>query len=186
MIAALLGIERNEKRIQLARRNYWPDFTLGASFANVLGRRDLPDIASPPEGNGKNIWAITAGVNIPIWRRKYNAGVLEATQDKIASREGYRDAVNSVEAAVRAIGFRIQTLEEQMSLFENTLLPQARQALRSTDAAYSTGTLGVLELLDSERVLLGVRLSLAQFRSDYMKSLAEMERAIGAPFPEVR
>jgi outer membrane protein TolC len=43
----------------------------------------------------------------------------------------------------------------------------------------------VLELLDSERTLLEVRLSLAQFQSDYMKTLAEVERATGAAFPEV-
>ena len=43
----------------------------------------------------------------------------------------------------------------------------------------------MLDLLDSERFLLNMRLGLAQYISDYMKSLAEMERAIGAPFPEV-
>lgn len=186
IVAALLQIERDEKRIQLARREYWPDFTVGASFVNVLGRRDPAGIANPPDQNGKNIWALTASVNIPVQRRKYDAGVLEATEDTFASREGYRDVVNSVETAVRAVGFRIGTQEEQISLFENTLIPQADQALKSTEAAYSTGTLGVLELLDSERVLLNVRLGLAQLRTDYMKSLAEMERAIGAPFPEVK
>jgi outer membrane protein TolC len=61
------------------------------------------------------------------------------------------------------------------------LLPQAELALRSTEAAYSTASLGILELLDSERVLLDVRLGLAKLNSDYMKSIAEMERAIGAP-----
>ena len=73
-----------------------------------------------------------------------------------------------------------------MALFANTLIPQAEQALRSSEAAYSTGTIGVLELLDSERVLLDSRLGLAQLDSDYRKSLAEMERAIGARFPEVK
>ncbi len=176
--AALLQIEKDEGRIHLARKNYWPDFTLGASFINVSGR------PGPPAQNGRNIYSFTAGVNIPIRRRKYDAAVIEATEDRIGSREGYRSVLNSVEAAVRAVGFRIQTLEEQITLFERTLLPQAEQALRSTETAYSTGTLGVLELLDSERVLLEVRLGLEQLRSEYMKSLAEMERAIGAPFPQ--
>ena len=120
-------------------------------------------------------------VNIPLQRKKYDAAVAEATQDKIASREGYRSIVNSMEASIRAIGFRIETVERQISLFENTLLPQAEQALRSTEAAYATGSLGILDLLDSERVLLDVRLGLAKLNSDYMKSLAEMERAVGAP-----
>jgi len=89
-----------------------------------------------------------------------------------------------VETSIRAIGFRIQTLDEQITLFERTLLPQGEQALRSTEAAYSTGTIGVLDLLDSERVLLEIRLGMAQLSSEYMKSLAEMERATGSPFPE--
>jgi hypothetical protein len=35
-------------------------------------------------------------------------------------------------------------------------------------------------------VLLEVRLGVAQLVTDYMKSLADMERAIGSPFPEVK
>lgn len=185
VIAALLRVEKDEQRIGLARRNYWPDVTLGASFVNVLGRGDPAGVMSPPPDNGKDIWAFTGSVNIPVWRRKYDAAVLEATEDKLASQEGYRDVVNSVETDVRAIGFRIETINGQIALFENTLLPQAEQSLRSAEVAYSTGGLGVLDLLDSERVLLNVRLGLAQLRSEYMKSLADMERAIGAAFPEV-
>ena len=111
---------------------------------------------------------------------------MEATEATISSREAYRSLVNQVEASIRAVGFRIETLQEQILLFERTLLPQAEQVLRSTEDAYSTGSLGVLDLLDSERELLQVRMGLAQLISDYMKSLAEMERAIGAPFGEVR
>jgi cobalt-zinc-cadmium efflux system outer membrane protein len=184
--AAFLQIEKDEERIQLARKSYWPDFTIGAGFTNVLQRSDPAGILSPPDQNGKNIYSVTVGINIPIRRRKYDAAVMEATEDKIGSREGYRNIVNNVEASVRAVGFRIQTLGEQISLFEGTLLPQAEQAMQSTEAAYSTGSLGVLDLLDSERVLLDVRLGLAQLNSDYLKELAEMERAIGAPFPEVK
>ena len=182
--AALLQIETNEKRIQLAKKDYWPDVTIGAALTNVTGRSDPAGLLNPPDQNGKNIYSFSVGINIPIQRRKYDAAVMEATEQKIASREGYRDAVNSMEASIRAIGFRIETLDRQISLFENTLLPQAEQALRSTEAAYSTGEVGVLDLLDSERVLLDVRLSLEKFNIDYMKSLAEMERAIGIPIEE--
>lgn len=180
--AALLQIERDEKRIQLAHRSYWPDITIGAGLTNVLGRSDLPGVLNPPDQNGKNIYSFTIGINIPLRRKKYDAALAEATQDKIASSEGYRNIVNSLETSVRAIGFRIETLKRQISLFENTLLPQAEQALNSTEAAYSTGMVGILDLLDSERVLLDVRFGLAKLNSDYMKSLAEMERAIGASF----
>ncbi len=109
--------------------------------------------------------------------------MLEATEGLIAAREGYRKIENRVEASIRSLAHRLESVGEQISLFEKVLLPQAEQAVRSTEAAYSSGSLGVLELLDSERISLDVRTGLARLQSDYMKALADMERAIGAPFP---
>jgi cobalt-zinc-cadmium efflux system outer membrane protein len=184
--AAFLQIERNEKSIQLAQRQYWPDFSLGASWGNVLGRRDEAGRMNPPPGNGKDVYSVAVGVNIPIFRAKYDAGVQEASERFSAARHAYRSTVNNVELSIRTIGFRIQTIDDQIALFERALLPQAEEALSSTESAYSTGSIGVLDLLDGERMLLEVRLGLARLESDYMKSLAEMERSIGSAFPEER
>ncbi len=184
--AAFLDIELNEKRIHLAKRQYWPDFTLGASWGNVLSRNDEFGFLSPPENNGKDVYSLTVGVNIPLFRDKYDAGVREAAEGFSAARQAYRNTVNKVELSIRSLGFRIQTIQEQIDLFERALIPQAEQALRSTEAAYSTGTVGVIDLLDGERVLLEVRVGLARLATDYMKALAQMERAIGSPFPEVK
>ncbi len=182
-LAALLQIERDEKRIDLARKDYWPTFNVGASFVNVDARSLAPSTA-PIDQNGKNIFSVSVGINLPVHRSKYDAAVSEATEAKSASIYGYRDAINTIESSIRQTGFRISTLRDQMALFNNTLVPQARQSLQSAEAAYSTGSLGVLDLLDSQRVLLEVRLALSQLGSDYMKSLADMERALGSPFPE--
>ncbi len=184
--AAFLRIETNEKSIQLAERQYWPDFSLGASWGNVLGRRDEAGRMNPPPDNGKDVYSLSVGVNIPIFRSKYDAGVQEATERFAAARQAYRSTVNNVGLAVRSIGFRLETIDDQIALFERALLPQAEQAVRSTESAYATGTIGVLDLLDSERMLLEVRLGLARLESDYMKALAEMERSIGSAFPEER
>ncbi len=185
VLASLLDIERDEKRIDLARKDYWPGFSLGGTFVNVEPYPPTPGAMAPPH-NGMNVWSLNVGIDLPLHRAKYDAEVAEATEAKIASTRGYQETVNAVESSIREVGFRISTLREQMALFNTTLIPQARQSLQSAEAAYSTGTLGVLDLLDAERVLLDVRLGLAQYITDYMKSLANMERAVGAPFPEVR
>jgi outer membrane protein TolC len=78
---------------------------------------------------------------------------------------------------------RLETLQEQVDLCENALIPQAEEPLRSTEAAYETGQLGVLDLLDSERVLLNLRLVSARHYSDFLIALANQERAVGAKFP---
>ncbi len=185
VLASLLEIERDEKRIDLARKDYWPSFSVGGTFVNVLARPVAPG-AMAPDSNGMNVWSVNLGISLPLHRSKYDAEVAEATEAKVASTHGYQATVNAVESSIRDVGFHIGTLREQMTLFNTTLVPQTQQSLQSAEAAYSTGSLGVLDLLDSERVLLDVRLGLAQLITDYMKSLADMERALGSPFPEVK
>ncbi|MCY3943845.1 MAG: TolC family protein, partial [Gemmatimonadetes bacterium] len=138
----------------------------------------------PPPDNGRDHFSLTLGASIPVFGSAYDAGVREASARLAAAEEAYRDTVNGVALAVRSIAFRLTTIRGQLALFERALLPQAEQALRATEEAYSGGVTGVLELLDSEEVLLDVRLGLARLRADYMKALAEMERAIGSAFPE--
>ena len=182
--SARLRIESGGHAVRLAQRRYQPDFTVGVAWGNVLGRRDDPGRANPPPDNGRDTYSLTFGASIPVFRSSYEAGVQEATARLSAAEEAYRDAVNRVAFAVRSTGFRITTIEGQLALFERALLPQAEQALRTTEEAYSGGVTGVLELLDSEEVLLDVRLGLARLQADYMKALADMERAIGSAFPE--
>ena len=177
-------IKRGEHGVSLARRRYRPGLTVGVAWGNVLGRRDDPGRENPPPDNGRDTWSLTLGASIPVFRGSYDAGVREAAARVSAAEEAYRDAVNGVALAVRSTAFRITTIEGQLALFERALLPQAEQALRATEEAYSGGVTGVLELLDSEEVLLDVRLGLARLRADYMKTLAEMERAIGSAFPQ--
>ena len=133
-----------------------------------------------------NVWSVNLGISLPLHRSKYDAEVAEADRSESCLHARLPGTVNAVESSIREVGFHIGTLREQMTLFNTTLVPQTQQSLQSAEAAYSTGSLGVLDLLDSERVLLDVRLGLAQFITDYMKSLANMERAVGAPFPEVK
>ncbi len=182
--AARLRIERDEHGMSLARRRYRPDFTVGVAWGNVLARRDDPGRENPPPDNGRDTWSLTLGASIPVFRGSYEAGFREAAARLSAAEEAYRDAVNGVALAVRSTAFRIATIDRQLALFERALLPQAEQALRATEEAYSGGVTGVLELLDSEELLLDVRLGRARLRADYMKALAEMERALGSAFPE--
>lgn len=182
--SARLRIESGGHEMRFARRRYRPDFTVGIAWGSVLGRRDEPGRTNPPPGNGRDTYSLTFGASIPVFRSSYDAGVREAGARLSAAEEDYRDAVNGVAFAVRSTAFRLKTIEGQLALFENALLPQAEQALSATEEAYSAGVTGVLELLDSEEMLLDVRLGLARLQADYMKALAEMERAIGSAFPE--
>ena len=89
-----------------------------------------------------------------------------------------------MEAEVRSTSFRIETIADQIDLYRRALVPQAKQALRAPEAAYSNGPVEVTGLLDIQRMLLDVQLGLARLQSDDLKAVADLERAIGAPVPE--
>lgn len=181
--ASFARVEKNEKAIQLAKKDFWPDFTIGAGFTNVGDRGDLPGVLMPPPDNGKNAFSFSIGVNIPIWRDKYRAGVLEATESLIAERKNYLNLRNEMEFSIRDQTLRLETLLEQIDLFERVLIPQAEESLRSTESAYETGQVGSLDLLDGERFLLDVKLVRVRYRADYLKALSALERAVGTRFP---
>jgi outer membrane protein TolC len=61
------------------------------------------------------------------------------------------------------------------------MLPQAEEALDSALAGYSAGSHGALDLLDSERVLLQVRIAEARARTDLAIAVALLEGAVARP-----
>ncbi|MDE0271960.1 MAG: TolC family protein [Gammaproteobacteria bacterium] len=182
--AARLRIASEEDNVRLARRKYWPDLTLAAAWGAIGQRRDEAGRLAPPRDNGKDTASFTVGITVPLRQSQYRAAEREAAARLQAAKAAYRRTVNEVDTQVRAAGVRLAMIGERIALFERALLPQAEQALHSTESAYSAGRIGVLDLLDSEEALLDARLELARLKSDYMQALADMERAIGSAFPE--
>lgn len=181
--AARYQIEKGDQAIRLAKKEYFPDLTVGFSYTFVDDRKDFAGKLIPPEDNGRDAYAIMLGFNIPLWEGKLMSGVREAREVRRASERSYDNVENSMEFSIRDAVLRTETSFDQLGLFRRVLIPQAEQALSSTEAAYATGQLNALDLLDSERFLLNVRLSHARLNSDYLKALADVERAIGTAFP---
>ena len=181
--AAFRGIEETEKLLHLARIRHRPDFSVGLNWGNVRARgTELAGLAIP--GNGKDSYSVAVGLSLPLFRSKYDAGIREASERLSAARFTYRDSVSVMEAEIRSISFRIETIERQLRLFESTLVPQAEQALQSTEAAYSNGSTDVTGLLEIQRTLLDVQLGLARLHADHLKAVADLERVIGSAVPE--
>ena len=180
--AAFLHIEEREKSMHLARIEHHPDFTVGLTWGNIRARGAAAAGMVIP-GDGKDSYAISVGLTLPLFRAKYDAGIREAAERYAAARFAYRDSARRMESEVRAVSFRIETIKRQLDLFERALVPQAEQALRSTESAYSNGTVEVTGLLDSQRALLDVQLGLARLQADYLKAVADLERAIGSGVP---
>jgi outer membrane protein TolC len=69
----LQTITRDERLVELARLNYYPDVTVGLVWFDVSAHQALSPIA-----DGENGLGLSLGITLPIWQRKLRAGVREA------------------------------------------------------------------------------------------------------------
>ena len=180
LAAAAAVIEGAATRVELAHKDYSPDVTVGLTYTLVTGRDDAAGKANPPPDNGQDVLGLSGAVNLPIWRSKLDAGVEQAVQQRLAAEEARRATVAAIDGALGDLEARIPLVWQQLRLYDDVLVVQAREALRSAESAYAAGTVNALDLLDAERVLLDVRTGTARTRADYAIALARLEGAIAA------
>jgi outer membrane protein TolC len=181
MAAAAATAEAAEVRVERSKKAYSPNLVVGLRYGFVGRREDEAGRLFPPEGNGDDDFALTAGVSVPVWRSKLRAGVEEGTARQLAAEEAVRETAASIDEELGELFHRIPLLEEQVGLYEKVLIVQARQSLQSAESAYAAGTAGALDLLDAERVLLQVRVAAARARIDLEIAYARLEGVVAGP-----
>jgi outer membrane protein TolC len=162
-----------------------PDFRLELGYTDVGKRDDPAGIQSPPPNNGQDIVALTVGFNIPLHRKRQRAGVAQAAQSIRAQESRRRADENQLRFEGKDAWLRVESSGERARLYRDVIIPQAEESLASAEAAYSTNRLGFLDLLDAERVLFETRLVYRRLISDVWLALAELELALGRPYPAV-
>ncbi len=168
--ARAVTIDRDSAALALAQKAYLPDFEVYVERFFNGGRKD---------GVG-----LIFSATIPLaYREKYAAGVAEARAQLSAGKADLRAAQNKALAEVKSALVRAQIAAELVTLFSQTHLPQAEQALASSRISYQTGKVDFLSLLDSLRVVEQVHLEHLAAAADFEKAYADLERAVGQELP---
>ena len=171
--AGISLIEKSDRAHRLAKMDYYPDFTIGVNYIQVdNGPLDFSD-------NGRDAMNVMVSMNLPIWQQKRSSQVSSAIHMVKAQKSRYDTLMNQVLFEVEDTYFKIETARETVNLYKNVLIPQAEQSLKSAEAGYVTGVVGFLDLLDSQRMLLNIEYAYWKAYVDYLKHVADMERAAG-------
>ena len=171
-------IRQSELMTSLARLAFRPDFNLQASYITVPKQSSLISDA------GKDAFSIMVGLNIPIMRGKRRAAVEEAKVTRMG-HEMTRDHLrNTIRAEITEVYMKIQQTAILLDLYEQGMLLQAESSLSSALAAYQTGNLDFLNLLDAERMLLQIRLGYITEQANYRRQVTTLEWAAGGRLPE--
>ncbi|MEO8426553.1 MAG: TolC family protein [Verrucomicrobiota bacterium] len=156
-------VRRAEASLRVAYKARVPDFSVGLEA----------DVKASPV-----IYTPQLSVTLPIWRDKIAAGIAEAQAGKRAAeaRLTGEQIGLAVEFAEKTFMFRESS--RNLALLQERLLPKARQSLEVARAAYLSGRLDFLNLIDAERTLLGFQLGEVEARTQRELVLAELSLLI--------
>ena len=169
-------IEQAETEIALARRAFWPDFTVGATYTDVR-QGDLT-----PAMTGRDAFSVSIGISIPLWRGKQEARLEEAQVERRRAEAKLNEFQIQVRAAVRDLRERLRRQQRQLTLLGEQLLPQAETSLEATLSAYKAGRTDFLDLLDAERTLFQLRLDYEDIHARALQTTTRLEHALGRLF----
>lgn len=167
-------IEKAEEAVALAKKSPIPDPTIGA------GVFDTGDALNPATtGSGDDPWAIQISFSIPLGQKKYKAERREAEANFEAAKQTLTDRENALLAQLERTLQDLAEVEERVELYDETLLPKARQAVEVTESSYRADRSSILDLIDSERTLLEIERTYQRAVADHYKGHVHLQTLTG-------
>ncbi|MFN2287237.1 MAG: TolC family protein, partial [Chromatocurvus sp.] len=167
-------VAREEAGIKLARRDYYPDISLGVDYVDT-GDALNPELAD----SGKDPVMAMVSINLPVWYGKYRAADREARLRKAAVEEDREDAEKSLAADLQLALYHFRDAERKVDLYNDTLVPKAEQSLLVVQQGFEAGSTSFISLIDAERLLLEFQLAHQRALADRGQRLAEVEMLTG-------
>lgn len=150
----------------LARRERYPDVMVGAWWNQMIG---MPDSAGA-----------MVGVSLPVvgvTRQNRQAGALDVRADSVLQDvEAMRAMIRfQVADAVR----KIHTADRSLEFLRGVALPKAKENIEVSLAAYSTGGVDMVGVLEARRALQAAELGIVEAVVEREMAWAELDRALG-------
>ncbi|MCA9401730.1 MAG: TolC family protein, partial [Candidatus Omnitrophica bacterium] len=131
--AAEQFLQQKRHEMTLAKKDYFPDFKIGAEYIDIKGG------TTSAADDGQDAWMTTFSVNVPIWFGKLKHQLKEKEEALIAAQLMKKNAESSLEQSIRDAYFQMNTYKNVIVLYETALIPQAQQAFESSQSAFETG-----------------------------------------------
>lgn len=157
-------IDASGQRLELAKKDYFPDFKVGVTYGN----RDEDQMGR----SRQDFLSVMLSVNVPLYSgTKQDRAVQQRTRELARSRYALTDTKNLVRSSIAEALTDYRRASEQESLFDEGIIPQARQTVESMTAGYQVDKVDFLNLVRSQ-------ISLFNFELQYWKSYTEANQAL--------
>jgi outer membrane protein TolC len=166
LAAAGARVAAEEARVDLALREYFPDFTLVGAYDRIWQERELQPF-------------VGVELNVPLQLGRRRAALAEA-EARLEQMRSERAAIeDEIRFAAHSGAERLTEAHHVMELVRDRLLPAARDQVEAARAGFETGRNSLLALIDAERNLRNVELEYEEALADLGRRRAELEHALG-------
>ena len=170
-------LETFRERVELARLNRTPDLTVSANYVAV------DETGLSPAANGRDQWWFGFGINLPLWNRRLDAADREARQGVLESVWELKNARNRIAYRIHDAWAKVEAQQKSAMLFEQVIVPEARQAVDASLSGYQSGKVGFLTLIDNWRKLMNFQRMAHRSLAQAQQELAALQEVIGEAPP---
>ena len=162
-------IQRNQTAIELAQKDFRPDFEVSYMYENT-------------DRKFRDYYMLSFSVNFP--RRKPRQAALAQAQANVERAHQEQEAqVQAVLAEVQKQYVTIKASEEQLLIYRNGLIPQAQATIQAGLTAYESSRTDFESLFSSYMDVLNLELEYQQTLLDHETALTHIERLTGVTLP---
>ena len=170
----LAAIERDRFKVDRARLDYFPDLTFGAQWGEMTRNR-----SSSPVADGLDMVGLNISGNLPVYRKRIDAGVREAEAQVVANARQYDQLRDQTLREVKSLFAQAKSQQEVAQLFRESIIPKTQQAFDVAIREYQVGTTEFVQMIDNWRELLRFQIMHQQLEVQLRQTMASLERVVG-------
>jgi len=149
--------ERDEASLSLAKAEAIPNLTIGLSYSNERSSQNAYDVqggllVAGKERTNDHILGLKLSIPLPLFSRN-QAEVAKASGRVNASRQRVEAIRRTAKAELRDLLAQHRLAITALELHRTTLGPAARENLKTQEAAFTLGEIGIQPVLDEKRRL---------------------------------
>lgn len=157
-------IEAARIRVELAKKEFFSDFNLSAfsdfRHGQTLDSKNRPDFLT-----------LSLSMNLPLYSATKQAKAVDQKRSELLRLQfAWQDALNRVRAEISAALSDYRRAREQAVLFDQGIIPQARQTVASMLVGYQVRKVDFLNLVQAQ-------ITLYNYEIRYWKTLTEARQA---------
>jgi outer membrane protein TolC len=171
--AARMRVSATRWGIEVARLQKRPDLSFGAGWMIM----DAPGAMANDAGRDSATIGVTA--TVPLWREKYDAMTSEALRMHCAAHASEDEVIAKLESLIRSLWEQARASHQTVQLYEETIIPQARQAFEADQASLANNAVTFDRVIRDYRSLLSMQLGYHRALGQLATALARIQQAVG-------